>query len=122
VGWLGIDSGKIRVVPLAASPGIRRLTGAELRVFRLRFGLDRPHVLAVGTLEPRKNLAMLLRAFAAIRDDVPHRLVLVGPEGWHTQALHETARELALGDRLVMTGFVDDAELGGWYSSADLVA
>ncbi len=122
VAWLDIDPGKMKVIPLAVSPGIRRLTGAELRVFRLKYGLDRPHILAVGTLEPRKNLAMLLRAFAAIQDEVPHRLVLVGPEGWMNDELHETARALELGDRLVMTGFADDETLGGWYSSADLVA
>ncbi len=122
VAWLGIDPGKVTAIPLAASPGVRRLTGAELRVFRLKFELDRPQILAVGTLEPRKNLAMLLRAFAAIRDEVPHRLVLVGPEGWLNDELHDTARELELGDRLLMTGFADDETLGGWYSSADLVA
>jgi glycosyltransferase involved in cell wall biosynthesis len=122
VAWLGIDPDKVRVIPLAASPGIRRLTGAELRVFRLKYDLERPHILAVGTLEPRKNLAMLLRAFAAIREDVPHRLVLAGPEGWLNDELHATARELELGDRLVLTGFAGDETLGGWYSSADLVA
>ncbi|HYH11549.1 MAG TPA: glycosyltransferase family 1 protein [Thermomicrobiales bacterium] len=122
VDWLRLDRGKIRVIPLAVAPGIRRLSGAELRVFRLRYGQDRPYILVVGTLEPRKNLPMLLRAFAAIRDRVPHRLVLVGPEGWLTGELHETIRELGLGDRLVLSGFVSDAELGGWYSAADLVA
>jgi glycosyltransferase involved in cell wall biosynthesis len=122
IAWLGIDPGKVRVIPLASSPGIRRLTGAELRVFRLKYDLERPHILAVGTLEPRKNLALLLRAFAAIRDDVPHRLVLVGPEGWLDDELRERVRDLDLGDRLVMTGFVGDEALGGWYSSADLVA
>lgn len=122
VAWLDIDPARVTVIPLAASPGIRRLTGAELRVFRLKYDLERPHILAVGTLEPRKNLAMLLRAFAAIRDDMPHRLVLAGPEGWLNDELHETARELDLGDRLVLTGFADDETLGGWYSSADLVA
>jgi glycosyltransferase involved in cell wall biosynthesis len=110
------------VIPLAVSPSIRQLTGSELRVFRMKHEVDRPYILAVGTQEPRKNLPMLLRAFAAIRDDLPHRLVIVGPEGWLTEGLHEAIRDLALGDRLVMTGFVSDAELGGWYSAADLVA
>ena len=122
VAWLGIDPARLTVIPLAASPAIRRLSGTELRVFRLKFDLERPHILAVGTLEQRKNLAMLLRAFAAIRDEVPHRLVLVGPGGWLNDELHDTARELELGDRLLMTGFADDETLGGWYSSADLVA
>ncbi len=122
VAWLGIDDAKVRVVPLAAAPSIRRLTGSEPRVFRMKHGIDRPYILAVGTLEPRKNLPMLLRAFASIKDDIPHRLVVAGPEGWLTGGLHETIRDLALGDRLLMTGFVSDAELGGWYSTADLVA
>lgn len=122
VDWLALDPGKIRVIPLAVSPAIRRLSGSELQVFRMRYGIERPYILAVGTLEPRKNLPMLMRAFAAIRDRVPHRLVLVGPEGWLTGELHDTIRELGLGDRLVLTGFVSDAELGGWYSASDLVA
>lgn len=122
VEWLHIDHTKVRVIPLAVAPGIRRLSGAELQVFRLKYGQKLPYILVVGTLEPRKNLPMLLRAFSAIRDDVPHRLVLVGPEGWLTDELHDTIRDLGLGDRLVLTGFVSDAELGGWYSAADLVA
>ena len=122
VAWLGIDPERIAVIPLAVSPGIRRLTGSELQVFRMKYGLDRPYVLAVGTLEPRKNLPMLLRAFAAVKDEIPHRLVLVGPEGWLTDDLYRSIHELPLGDRLVMTGFVSDGELGGWYSGADLVA
>lgn len=120
--WLDIDSETIRVIPLAVSRSIRQLSGAELHVFRLKYGLDRPYILAVGTLEPRKNLPMLLRAFAAISDRIPHRLVLVGPEGWLTDELHHTVVELGLGNRLVMTGFVADEVLGGWYSAADLVA
>lgn len=120
--WLDIDPDKVSVIPLAASPRIRRITGSELRVFRLKYDLERPTILAVGTLEPRKNLPMLLRAFAAVRDQIPHRLVLVGPEGWLSDELHQTARDLNLGDRLTFTGFVDDEVLSGWYSTADLVA
>lgn len=122
VSWLDLPHDRITVIPLAVSPSIRRLTGAELQVFRLKYRIERPYVLAVGTMEPRKNLSMLLHAFAAIRDEVPHRLVLVGPEGWMTGELHATIANLALGDRLVLTGFVDDDALGGWYSAADLVA
>lgn len=120
--WLKINPDRIRVIPLASSARVRRLTGTELEVFRSECGTDRPYVLAVGTLEPRKNLPMLMRALAAIKEQVPHRLVLVGPEGWLAEDLHRTMADLRLGDRLVMTGFVDDESLGGWYSAADLVA
>jgi glycosyltransferase involved in cell wall biosynthesis len=120
--WLKLPEDRVQVIPLAPSPRIRPVTGTSLEVFRMKAGIDRPYVLTVGTLEPRKNLPTLLRAFAKIKDDVPHQLVLVGPEGWLTGEIDRTLAELNLGDRLRMTGFVSDEELGGWYSGADLFA
>jgi glycosyltransferase involved in cell wall biosynthesis len=120
--WLKLPEENVRVIPLAISPHIHRVSGTSLDVFRLKIDIDRPYILAVGTLEPRKNLETLLRAFAKIKDDVPHQLVLVGPEGWLTGGLKATLGELALGDRVRLTGFVSDEELGGWYSAADLFA
>ena len=120
--WLKLPEERVTVIPLAPSPRIRRVSGTSIDVFRMKAGIERPYVLAVGTLEPRKNIPTLLRAFAKIREDVPHELVLVGPEGWLTGELHRTIAELRLGDRLRMTGFVSDEELGGWYSGADLFA
>jgi len=120
VQWLAIPNDRITVIPEAPSPGIERVTGTSLDVFRVRSGLDCPYVLAVGTLEPRKNLPFFLRAFAAVADTIPHTLVLVGPEGWMTGEFHRTLDELNLGDRVRLTGFVSDRELGGWYSGADL--
>lgn len=120
VQWLAIPEDRIAVIPEAPSRRIERLTGTSLDDFRMRAGLDRPYVLAVGTLEPRKNLPFLLRAFAAAADQIPHDLVLVGPEGWMTREFHQTLSELNLGDRVRLTGFVCDRDLGGWYSGADL--
>lgn len=120
--WLGLPDERIAVIPLGISPHVRPVDGTSLDVFRMKWELDRPYILAVGTLEPRKNLPTLLRAFAKIRDQVDHQLVLVGPEGWLTGELKTTLDELALGDRVRLTGFVSDEELGGWYSGADLFA
>jgi glycosyltransferase involved in cell wall biosynthesis len=122
VDWLDLPRSRIDVVPSAPSPHIRPVEGAALDDFRETHRITRPFVLSVGTLEPRKNLPTLLRAFAAIRDRVPHDLVLVGPEGWLTAELRRTIEELELGSRLRMTGFVPDDELGAWYSAADLFA
>ena len=118
--WLGIPDDRIQPIPLAISGKIDRVEGTSLDVFRMKWEIDRPYVLAVGTLEPRKNLPTLLRAFAKIKDDIEHQLVLVGPEGWLTGELKSTLEELNLGDRVRLTGFVSDEELGGWYSAADL--
>lgn len=118
--WLRIPDDRITVIPEAPSPRIERVSGAALDAFRVRSGIDRPYVLAVGTLEPRKNLPFFLRAFAAVADRIPHQLVLVGPEGWMTDEFHHTLDALKLDDRVRLTGFVSDRELGGWYSGADL--
>lgn len=118
--WLPRIQDRIAVIPEAPSPAIERIAGSALDEFRARSGIERPYVLAVGTLEPRKNLPFLLRAFAAVSDRFPHDLVLVGPEGWMTGEFRQTLAGLKLGDRIRMTGFVSDRELGGWYSGADL--
>lgn len=80
----------------------------------------RPYVLSVGNLEPRKNLPALLRAFASIKAEAPHDLILVGGEGWLTGEIHGTIRKLDLGERVHMTGYVEDKDLARWYRGADL--
>jgi glycosyltransferase involved in cell wall biosynthesis len=122
VEWLDVPREKVTAIPLAPSPRVRPVSDTSLDVFRMKWEIDRPYVIAVGTLEPRKNLPTLLRAFARIKDQVDHQLVLVGPEGWMTGELNRTLQELDLGDRVRLTGFVSDEELGGWYSAADLFA
>lgn len=117
--WLHLPEERIVVIPEAPSPRIQRVSATSLNVFRMRFKIDRPYILAVGTLEPRKNLDVFLRVFASIASRIPHQLVLVGPEGWMTESFHRTLLELGLGDRVRLTGFVSDSELSGWYSGAD---
>lgn len=117
--WLGLPEERISIIPEAPSPRIQRISGTSLSVFRMRFAIDRPYILAVGTLEPRKNLDFFLGVFASVAGRIPHQLVLVGPEGWMTESFHRTLRELDLGDRVRLTGFVSDTELSGWYSGAD---
>lgn len=76
----------------------------------------RPYVLAVGTIEPRKNLKRLIIAWEQLPQTLRdrHDLVLVGPRGWDDDGI--TARARRAGAR--MTGFVPDAELRGLYRGA----
>lgn len=72
-------------------------------------------VLAVGTLEPRKNLPRLVAAYCSLEEQLQrrHRLVVVGALGWETG---ETLRALhSLGERCTMLGYVSDAELSELY-------
>jgi glycosyltransferase involved in cell wall biosynthesis len=77
-----------------------------------------PYLLFVGTLEPRKNLVRLIRAYRrAAASGIPHPLVLAGPLGWHHQQLH---RELALRGpgEVILTGELDTDELDALYRHA----
>lgn len=82
--------------------------------------LPRPYILNVGTLEPRKNLEGLLRAFAAARrKGLHHKLVITGAKGWGRSPLAGLIRELALEDAVIFTGFVADNDLPHLYNGAD---
>ena len=94
---------------------------ATLSAVRRRYGLDRPYILAVGTVQPRKNYEMLIRAFQPVAERHPHLLVIVGGRGWLDEGLPAEIERLGLGDRVKLAGFVDDADLPAVYSAADLL-
>ena len=110
----GFAADQVVVVPLgadtvAAAPD----QAAELRA---RHGLDGPVVLWVGTVEPRKNLPVLARAVASL-DLEGLTLVMVGPTGWREDL---SAAVAPLGDRVVVTGPVDEATKHAWFDAADV--
>ena len=111
----GLEPGRVTVTPLGAElvahdPAATRRLLAEL-------GVPGPFLLAVGTLEPRKNLPRLLAAFASAADELPdHQLVVAGPVGWGP-ALRPTDSV-----RVKLAGPVDDAMLHGLYAMADGLA
>jgi glycosyltransferase involved in cell wall biosynthesis len=99
---------RVQVTPLGVDPAWA--TASPLpEDRRAALGLDRPYLLFVGTLEPRKNLGQLLRAFAAVCDADPDGplLALAGPAGWGPEAELPSA---AAG-RVVRLGYLEEAEL-----------
>jgi glycosyltransferase involved in cell wall biosynthesis len=83
-----------------------------------RFDIRGPYVLAVGTLEPRKNLEGVLRAYDLLERDFPdHACVVVGGKGWRDRTLGTALSRPR--ERLVATGFVEDEDLVRLYSGAD---
>ena len=108
---------KITVVPLAARSLFRNIAD-PLRVKELRgqHGLDGPYILAVGNLQPRKNLTRLVEALARLPKSLRDlKLVLVGKAQWQQSAIYERVRELGLEDRVVFTGYVPDEDLAVLY-------
>jgi glycosyltransferase involved in cell wall biosynthesis len=100
---------------------------ATLAAVRARYGLgDAPFVLAVGTLQPRKNYVRLIQAFAAISNLQPLtsnlHLVIAGGKGWRYDAIFAEVEKLGLRDRVLFPGFVADADLPALYSAARVLA
>ncbi len=118
---LGLPADRVVVTPEGCEPRFRPTPCAEVLA---RYGLPSRYVLAVGTLEPRKNLTTLLQAFARLRRedgiDPTLRLVLVGARGWLDEPIYETVRSLGLEGTVHFAGFVDDDDLPAVYSGAAL--
>jgi glycosyltransferase involved in cell wall biosynthesis len=116
-----VPADRVRVVP----DGVDHVVATDHEVGETlrRHRLDGvPYVLWVGTLEPRKNVGTLVRAFAGLvrEGDVPHRLVLVGPTGWLERGLVTGDDRAVLGERLRALGRVPDAELRALYAGAEV--
>lgn len=94
----------------------------EVEAFRARQGLPERMILSVSSLEPRKNLGRLLRAFAQVRKQWPtgHKLVLAGAPGWGYQSFFDLVEQLGLQDDVLFPGFIPQDDLPLWYSAADL--
>jgi glycosyltransferase involved in cell wall biosynthesis len=93
-----------------------------LSAARSAYGLDFPFILAVGTLEPRKNHVLLLDAYAVLREisDVPHKLAIAGGKGWLYEGVFRRVEELSLERDVVFLGFVPEDDLPALYSLADV--
>ncbi|NLG28782.1 MAG: glycosyltransferase family 4 protein [Chloroflexi bacterium] len=89
-----------------------------------KYKLRQPFILGLGTLQPRKNYARLIRAYHQLRREhgVPHQLVIGGGRGWLYEEIDATIAELGLGEQVRLPGFVDDADLPALYSAADVFA
>lgn len=85
---------------------------------------DQPYALTLSTLEPRKNIAQVIRCYARLVaegqvDDM--RLVMVGTRGWKTESIFQELDRLgSLRERVVVTGFVPDEDLAPIYSHASM--
>lgn len=94
----------------------------KLAQFRQHHNLPDKIILHVGTIEPRKNIPRLLRAFARAKRaaHLPHRLVLVGARGWKYAEVAAVIEQEQMTDDVIFTGYVPQDELPLWYQAADL--
>jgi glycosyltransferase involved in cell wall biosynthesis len=119
---LGVAPEKVIAVPLAPRRDFRRVGAGQTVETLRRFGVEGDFILFVGTVEPRKNLLTLVRAYVELvrETDFRPQLVIAGQKGWLNDELFRLIDQEGLGPRLVLTGYVSDEDLRALYSACSV--
>lgn len=105
VRYTGVDPNKVAVTYNAAPSWFKPIPRP------VAVPVDGPYLLAIGARWPRKNLGLAIRAAGLLPDSLPHKLLVVGKEGWG---------EEGAGERIVSTGYLPNEDLPALYAGADL--
>jgi glycosyltransferase involved in cell wall biosynthesis len=122
--YFGVSNARITVVYNGVAARFAPRLAEDLQAFRQRSGAPERYLLYLGTLEPRKNLDLLLRAFARWRQatDIENRevkLVLAGARGWCYDEVFRDVEALGLAELVQFPGFVPAETLPEWYAAAE---
>ena len=119
MGLLQAPADRVIPIPLGLSEHITRPSAEAITRFRAENRLERPYLLMVGTLEPRKNHAFLIRLFERLTD-FDGDLVIAGMRGWHDAAILEQMRRSPRAAAIRYVEYVPDSDLPALYAGAEL--
>lgn len=116
---LKVRPDRVSAIPEAARAIFYRVPAFEAEPVRARLGVDEEFILFVGTVEPRKNLINLLRAFDELLRTTSLRpqLVVAGAEGWLTGDVNDYLKSHDINGRVIFTGYLHDEDLRALYST-----
>jgi glycosyltransferase involved in cell wall biosynthesis len=118
--FFDVPLNQIDVVYPGVGDEFRPFPPTAVQQFCQQKGLPEHFILHVGTLQPRKNIPILLEALARLKQsDVS--LVLVGGKGWLFAEIFARVEALGLRERVIFTGYVPAEELPLWYNAASLL-
>ena len=119
VARYGTPKSKIRVIYEGIDDRFARRSDWQSDPQR-RYSPERPYLLMVGTLEPRKNHATAMQALARLKQaGYPHRLLIAGGQGWLFEPVAALVAALGLSDDVTFAGRVPDDDLPALYAGAD---
>jgi alpha-1,3-rhamnosyl/mannosyltransferase len=123
MSYYGVPGERVTTVLLGVSPQFKQLSANRcaptLRQYDLQPG---QYLLAVGTLEPRKNLSTVIAAYAQLPDALRRRypLVIVGMNGWGMDKFSDSLRHMVAKREVRMLGYVAQQDLPALYSGSRL--
>jgi glycosyltransferase involved in cell wall biosynthesis len=123
--YFGAPAAKVHVVYNGVSAAFTPGDAESSAHFRRAKGLPDRYFLYLGTLEPRKNLELLVRAFARWRHEIGQpaedvKLVLAGGKGWYYDTIYAQVAALGMADSVLFPGYISLPELPDWYRGAEL--
>lgn len=111
---------KIRLI----YPGVTKLSPPKKFSYLNKYKINSPYFLFVGTIEPRKNLTRLIKAYSSLPLEAKQKmkLVIAGGKGWGKIDLQSLIRELELDNFIILTGYIEEKELSTFYCHAKFLA
>ncbi len=123
VELFGASPQRVQTLYSGVEPMFCRVTDPDaLEQTRAQYLLDKPFILSVGTIEPRKNLTRLIEAYARLPQRKDFDLVLAGGQGWMHGDIYHAPEKFGVSDNVRFLGFVPDRNLPALYTLATLVA
>jgi len=118
-----VDPARVFVTPPAAPTHFAPVTSSsELQRIRTTYGIKRDYILSLGSIQPRKNLVRLIKAYSSLQKLRPElvlpQLVLAGKRGWLERDTLRAAAESALSTDILFIGYVPEKDLPGLYSGS----
>ena len=113
---------KIKVVYPGVDANLKPITdGQKLQEVQQTYGIKPPYYLYIGTIQPRKNLARLIEAYA--NSDLSYRLVLAGGSGWLAKSISNalSRQPVAIQQRILMPGYIEEDDKAALISGASAV-
>lgn len=114
IKYLNVDSSKIFVIPCAIEHSVYRpdYSKAEIEKTKEQYGIDGNYILYLGTLEPRKNIPLLIKSYYILKNRCMHdmpQLVLAGKKGWMYDEIFALIAKYKLEKNVIFTGYIDQS-------------
>lgn len=123
IKYLGIDKSKIEVIYPGVDETYKKiLSNYEITVVKNKYNINGRYLLYLGTLEPRKNIETIIRAYNCFKKSSKEniKLVLAGKKGWLYDSIFKMVEEYGLKEEVIFTDYIDDGDKAPLYQGAEI--
>lgn len=121
--YLNVVQEKIKVVYCGVDHHTyhQNLEEEKLQFVKEKYGIQKPYLLYLGTLEPRKNILLILEVFQEVsKKNQEISLIIAGKKGWMYESIFEKVKEYGISDRVIFTDYVLEEEVPYLYYGAEI--